>query len=516
MNIWLVSREYAGIAEAGGVKNVACSLSENLVQRGNKVVLFIPFYGCTDISQLESFHKSYFKSVEVTAQGRSYKVDYAYGRMNGVDIVFVCNDIFREKRAVYVYTAEDERLNPLHRRAEGHEDFRLMNVVFQKAVSVFHKVCDVDMKPDIIHCQDATAALVPVFIRNDPYYRNTKCVVTIHNAGPGYHHEFESLDQAEEFTGLDRELLAIGLNGKCVEPFVLCTLNAVLTTVSPQYADEIVTGRTETAGLSEIFNKMGIDIIGITNGIDISRYNPADTDASLLPAAFNPLKKDLKGKYICRSILINEYAGCDTSGIIRPGIEQYGYLDEEENCTYIGYHGRVVSQKGIKVLAEAADALLKKNLPVRFVFIGQGQNDLEMDLLHLALNYEGKCVFFRGYDRKLSRLCIASCDFMTFPSYFEPCGLEDFIAQIYGTLPVAHATGGLCKIINQETGFLYSPNQSKQLEDILYSLIRIKNTEFNIFNNMITYAANYIVENYSWDVVVEKYINLYLSLLKNN
>ena len=33
-SVWVVTREYAGIAEAGGVKNVACSLSEGLVRRG--------------------------------------------------------------------------------------------------------------------------------------------------------------------------------------------------------------------------------------------------------------------------------------------------------------------------------------------------------------------------------------------------------------------------------------------------------------------------------------------------
>ena len=32
MNVFVVSREYAGIAEAGGVKNVVCSLSETLLK----------------------------------------------------------------------------------------------------------------------------------------------------------------------------------------------------------------------------------------------------------------------------------------------------------------------------------------------------------------------------------------------------------------------------------------------------------------------------------------------------
>ncbi len=55
MKVWIISREYAGIAEAGGVKNVACSLSENLVRLGNSVTLFIPLYGCTEISNVKDY-----------------------------------------------------------------------------------------------------------------------------------------------------------------------------------------------------------------------------------------------------------------------------------------------------------------------------------------------------------------------------------------------------------------------------------------------------------------------------
>ena len=51
-NIWLISREYAGIAEAGGVKNVTCSLCEGLSCKGMNVTLLIPRYKCTDFSSV--------------------------------------------------------------------------------------------------------------------------------------------------------------------------------------------------------------------------------------------------------------------------------------------------------------------------------------------------------------------------------------------------------------------------------------------------------------------------------
>src|SRR5574344_157268 len=104
MVVWLVSREYAGIAEAGGVKNVSCSLCENLVKLGQKVLIFIPFYGCTDLSTVESFCKEAYPPVTVTVRGKEEEVHFAAGMTAGVEIVFVCHPKFSEKQGIYTYT----------------------------------------------------------------------------------------------------------------------------------------------------------------------------------------------------------------------------------------------------------------------------------------------------------------------------------------------------------------------------------------------------------------------------
>ena len=60
------------------------------------------------------------------------------------------------------------------------------------------------------------------------------------------------------------------------------------------------------------------------------------------------------------------------------------------------------------------------------------------------------------------------------PSLFEPCGLEDFIAQFFGTLPLASVTGGLNKIEEGITGFHFSPCTPKALFEKILELSKVK------------------------------------------
>ncbi len=522
MILWLVSREYASIAEAGGVKNVACSLAESLVRQGNKVCLFIPVYGCTDFSLVEDFIEDWRNPVSFYISGEKTEVTFSHGSMNGVEIVFVRHLAFAEKRGVYTYTQEEQEENPVHRKGEGHLDKDYLNTLFQKAIAYYAKNCSVDERPNIIHCQDAPASLLPALIpfqdEVKDFFQETKFVVTIHNAGPGYHHEFESLEEAKRITDLPEEVLEYGRNGRRIEPFILASKNACITTVSPEYAREILSSETDTDGLSSIFRTNKTKIIGITNGIDFFKYDPSSQKKSLLPFAFNPEINDLDGKYKCRNFFLENFASKRESGWDQEveGVVRYGFISNEEpedKFIYISYHGRVVQQKGIEVMIHAAERLFNASLPVRFIFAGQGSPELERNLTDFAEKNLGKCVYFKGYNKSLSRLVTATADFSLHPSYFEPCGLEDFIAQTFGTLPVAHATGGLCKIDNDETGWLYSPNTSEKMISVLEPLVKIMlYAGRDVFRRMISYSARHVHEKYSWDKVALEYIRLYKSL----
>jgi starch synthase len=184
-----------------------------------------------------------------------------------------------------------------------------------------------------------------------------------------------------------------------------------------------------------------------------------------------------------------------------------------ENPVFFSYHGRIVWQKGLDVLAETIPLVLTKNPQAYFIVIGQGQPELEDKHIALANQFPGRYVYLRGYERALSRECLAASDFLVLPSFFEPCGLEDFIGQIFASLPIAHAVGGLQKIDHGETGFLYEDNTGQGLAEALLSAMHLFNTDRELLNAMIIKASYSVKHNYTWQSIVEEYIAFYQNIV---
>ncbi len=517
MKIWMVSREYAGIAEAGGVKNVVCSLSEALARRGHQVFCFLPFYACVNPQSLGTFRQNEF-SAQVESAGERYSVSYSSGFLNGVKIILVGAQCFSDKQNVYTYCAADLENFPGCRIGEGYADQHLMNTVFEKAILAFgEEYCSKKDSPEIIHCHDACAAALPAIIRQfkKNSFEKTKFVVSIHNAGPAYHHEFKDSGEAQFYTGLNAEVIEDSKNGERVEPYLLASHFSALSTVSPDYAKELCDkNNPNTDGLAQIFAQRKIPILGITNGIDVSRYDPKDVEASRLPYAFNPEKLDLDGKYKTREYFLEKIAGRSAPEI--SGLPKSGWLDGDGRV-FFAYHGRLARQKGIFVLLDAARDFLKKVPEARLIINGQGEEALRDQCAAFANEFKGRAVFFYGYEKAMSRMFTAAADFALLPSDFEPCGTEDFIAQIYGTIPVAHATGGLKKIVDGKTGFLYEPNTASRLSDFVVELSQKKLKNAKIFDKIIREAARLVRSEYTWkSVAKDRYERLYWDLLSES
>jgi len=76
------------------------------------------------------------------------------------------------------------------------------------------------------------------------------------------------------------------------------------------------------------------------------------------------------------------------------------------------------------------------------------------------------------FTEELSHLAYAGADFMIMPSRFEPCGLPQMASPKYGTLTVAHNTGGIYDTVDhlnphdlgdKGNGFLFEHYNSEGL-----------------------------------------------------
>lgn len=481
MRIAIVSREYGGIVEAGGVKNVTRSLCESLRNEGNEVFVFLPVYDCTD---LES---PYLKSS--SAENISFE--------------FIEDPVFLCKKGVYTYTKEEELSDPSHKAGCGHIDSVEEDILFQRLA--LKRILSLKNKDgiffDAVHCQDAATSLVPVFALENEledvknYFSKVKFFVTIHNAGASYRHSIFGFENAVSKTGLPCDVIKKGFfpEENCFEPFALASFYSVLTTVSPAYAEFLECSESDC--LTKFFKSSKVKIEGITNGIDFEEYNPENPEKSLLPFSFNPSDSDFSGKLNCRKNFFALYWN--------------NLLSYSESDPVICFHGRLVCQKGVDLLFDCVPFLVTNKPNIRILVMGQGESELENRGHILSAQFPQNFWFFNGYEKALSRLMIAASDFMILPSRFEPCGLEDFIAQIFATIPIAHKTGGLQKIRNNETGFLYEPNESSEIERVILKKINEKESNPQSYLKMKKTAFDNVRFTYSWKKIVKKYIEIY-------
>ena len=526
MKIWIVSMECAGIVEAGGVKDVTYALCENFAKEGNDVTLFIPVFAANSFSSLKNIQEHSFKA-DISLCGQTVQADYTTAQFIDFPgkVVLVNHPAFSEKQAVYVYTAEEQQLNPSHVCGTGHSDAHFLDALLSKAAVSYGAAVSAKDLPDVIHCQDAATAVTPCYaaLMQPAYFEKTTCFVTIHNAGPAYHHEFCNIDEAYYYTELPWNWLMDAMNGVRVEPFLLASKNAVLTTVSTYYATELLNpaNNDATDGLSGIFAARKIPVFGITNGIDYCHYSPECPEISGLPFPMETDSAELEGKYRNRDFFLRlcekDISDEDKNCAYMEHLFRYGYLSSCDKggapCVYFVYHGRIVWQKGISLLLQVMNAVLREYDNVRFIIMGQGETAIENEVQGLTDLFAGKAVFFKGYNGHMSRLCVAAADFSVLPSYFEPCCLEDFISQIFGTVPVAHETGGLRKIIDGETGFLYPQNTFESLYAALEKAVDLRLNHFNTMKKMVRWASHFVKDSYSWEFVIR---NKYLKLFEKN
>ena len=151
----------------------------------------------------------------------------------------------------------------------------------------------------------------------------------------------------------------------------------------------------------------------------------------------------------------------------------------------------------------------------QLLVLGNGDSGLEQKLQDLAKDdtFRGQICFLKGYDPDLALKIYAAGDFFLIPSLYEPCGLTDYIAQLFGNLPIVHHVGGLVKVLDRKTGFAYQEHTPDALAETMSLALEIYRDAPEQLTAMRRTAVKHIRTHHSWQHVMEDYLSLYRKAL---
>lgn len=344
---------------------------------------------------------------------------------------------------------------------------------------------NLDWQPQLLHLNDWACGLAPAYLQWED--RPIPSVFTIHNLA------YQGLFNASRLEALGIPDAAFNIDG--VEYYgELSFMKAGIvyasqvTTVSATYAQEITTPKFGCGldGLLRCKAEQG-RLSGIPNGIDDS-WDPR-TDSHLVQAFSS---NDWRGKR-ANADYVRHYFGL---------LSSQGPL--------FAVISRMVHQKGLDLTIEAAKAIVHAGGQI--VFMGCGEHHVEEALRKLAIRFPGAIAAYIGFDEYQARCLFAGSDFLLMPSRFEPCGLSQMYAQRFGSLPIAHRTGGLADTIEDGvTGFLFDDMQfASYMHAIQRAFAVYKSTD--LFNAMRGAA---MTGRYHWKQSIVPYSKLYLQALES-
>lgn len=456
-------------AKAGGLADVSASLVSALYEQGADVHVTLPDY------------RKLFQLDVHSVMGNEFE------------------RVSRSLPEQHIHLAEDRifyHQSSVYNAADNH----LISLAFQREI-INHIIPQV--RPDLIHCNDWMTGLIPAVAKR----HGIPCLFTVHNI----HTERLTLGTIED-RGIDavdfwenlfytetpssyehtRENIPVDFlaSGIFAADHVNC--------VSRTFLHEVIDGRHDFVPghiRHELWAKANAQrATGILNAPDAS-YDPAtdpylehNYDSSNHPAGKAKNKRQLQEEL---GLEINPDA---------PIFFWPSRLDPvQKGCSLLS-----------DILYETISAHWDSGMQIAIVANGAYQQIFRDIVAHHDL---GKRVAVADFSEGQSRLGYAGSDFMLMPSSFEPCGLPQMVSPKYGTLSVAHHTGGIRDTVdhldpfrNSGNGFVYENHDGFALrwaideamhfykrpaEEKAKQISRIMQESLGRFNHNTT-AASYI------------------------
>ena len=478
-SVAFIGSECHPFVKTGGLGDVMYALPRELVRLNCDVRVILPRYACIPEKYQEKmvYRGEFYMDLGLT--GRTYYVGIMEYICDGVVYDFIDNQEFFTGGNPYINLVDDI------------PKYCFFSKAALAALNFLNWI------PDVIHCHDWQAALVPVFQRT--LFQNTpvghaKTILTIHNL------RFQgiyNISTIKYWTGLPDSVFNMGALKQGWDDANLFKGGLAyadrITTVSGTYAQEIQTGEYGE-GLDGHLRFHSWKLRGIVNGIDYQMWDPA-TDPAL---AVNYSLSNVLDHKMENKLALQKELG----------------LEEDQGKFVIGLISRLTNQKGLDLVNAVIPQVMDGNTQV--VVLGTGDREYEDSFRYYEGAYKGSFAACIQYDEARAHRIYAGADALLVPSRFEPCGLTQLNAMHYGTLPIVRETGGLKDTVEpyndftgEGNGFTFDRYESGLLLD---AINRAKTLYFENRYHWDEIVQRDMAKDVSWENSAKQYKNLYLEL----
>jgi starch synthase len=416
MRVLFASSEVYPLVKTGGLADVSGALPAALIESGHDVRVLLPGY---PVAMDKAEGKRPVASLgDPLGVGAEAKLVSATLPGSGVPVWLIdCPALYARDGGPYQDAAG----------ADYADNALRFGLLSWTAAHLCTEGSPVQWRPDVLHCHDWQSGLAPAYLRAWNVAERPAPVFTIHNIA--YQGQFPP--ETVPRLGLPWEMYSMaGLEYWGTMSFLKAGLvySDKLTTVSPRYAKEIQAA-PHGCGMEGVLAERAADLAGILNGADYGVWNPgADT---YLPHTYQPA--DFIAGKAANKVALQAELG----------------LAQDAEAPLLVIVSRLNDLKGMDLVLSALPTILGQGC--QLAVLGAGDRALEEGFKAVAAANPSQVAVSIGYSEPLAHKLMAAGDMLLMPSRFEPCGLTQFYAMRYGTIPVVHVTGGLADTVVDTT-----------------------------------------------------------------
>jgi len=451
---------------------------------------------------------------------------YRYKKDNGTYCYLFKNDLYFDNTSKFTYGSRSTYdgkmfVNPAMKERFGEYAEAVAFGDFNKAVTEFIRK---HTQYKTVMLTDWQTAYVPMYLRNlenlhpeDPHLKTLRILYSIHNlAYQGVYMPdlIPLLDIRKEY--LDYDGLQFYKKPSAMKAGI--HFSDMVNSVSPHYVIEIAS-QLYGAWLHEVNRNMiwlG-RMVGILNGFEPEKWNP--TKKYLSYEANSNGEHEVIIKY---TFSADDLSGKEKGKIWlkkKLGLPETLQGSSRRRIPLLGMTSRVAQQKGFDSLIPSLKIILKE-MDIQIVITGDGEKKYIKKLKELEKEHPDKFRYLPFHpDRE--RILTAYCDMFSNLSEFEPCGLNQLYAMIYGTVPLVSNLGGLRNTVEHLiTGILVDILSSKKglmKEEVIdlnvKNIIKGFRTIIDIYQNKPETFRQIQISgmntNFTWSTASLNYIKLY-------